>query len=374
MTRHIAHAMPFAELYDGLRAAKEKKLVSESRREDGLSLWVYSQSCVYDRAWDDITMAARGLILDPAAKRIVASPFPKFFNVGERADSLPALPFEVFTKLDGSLIVIWNHSGRWCASTKGSFRSDQAKWAQALLDRSDLSSLDVGVTYLAEYIGPSNRIVVRYPDDRLIPLAAYDAEGWELPRSALAQTAGRIGWGLVDTHAYGSVADLLAHTKTLPADEEGFVLRFENGLRVKIKGDEYLRIHRLVSDVTPLGIWRAMEAGDDRPALAKELPEEFLSDYERIIDLLGDKVSDLVSSVRAIADPLAALSDKEVGLRLAEFPEPARGLIFPYRKGGGDLLSGRARGAVFKHIRPTGNALAGYEPSSAMNRVAEENL
>ena len=373
MTRHIAHTLPFDALHDGLRAAQAKKLVSESRRDDGLSLWVYSQSCVYDRAWDDITMSARGLILDPAAKRIVATPFGKFFNASERPD-IPALPFEVFTKLDGSLIVLWHHGWKWNASTKGSFRSDQAKWAQAYIDGRDLSALTPGVTYLAEFVGPTNRIVVRYPEDGLSLLAAYDPYGYELPSIRVSETARDLGWPVAASHPFASITDLIAHTKSLPATEEGFVLRFENGLRLKVKGDEYLRIHRLVSEVTPLGIWRAMEAGDDMTALAKELPEEFRSDYERIADLLGDKVSDLTAAVRALAEPLAALSDKEVGLRLAEFPAVVRGLIFPYRKGAGNLMAGRARHAVFREIRPTGNSLPGYEASSAMNRVAEESL
>ena len=62
-------------------------------------------------------MLARGVILDPEAKRVVASPFPKFFNVGEKADSIPNLPFETFEKLDGSLIILFYHKGEWRTSS-----------------------------------------------------------------------------------------------------------------------------------------------------------------------------------------------------------------------------------------------------------------
>ncbi len=74
---------------------------------------------------------ARGLILDPDSKRVVAIPFTKSFNVGERADSSPDLPLETFEKLDGNLIFNFHHKGEWRCATKGSLGSKQAKWAAA---------------------------------------------------------------------------------------------------------------------------------------------------------------------------------------------------------------------------------------------------
>jgi RNA ligase len=60
-------------------------------------------------------------------------------------------------------------------------------------------------------------------------------------------------------------------------------------------------------------------------------------------------------------------------LRLGQFVDPVRSLIFPYRKTGGDLLSApRSRQVVFRHIRPTRNELPGYVPSSSVARLQEE--
>jgi RNA ligase len=83
-------------------------------------------------------------------------------------------------------------------------------------------------------------------------------------------------------------------------------------------------------------------------------------------------VDGIVTDTKALAQTLEGLSDKDVGLRLSEFPEHVRSLIFPYRKQGGDLLSGRTRQALFRSIRPTGNELDGYVPSYAMARVTDE--
>ncbi|MCE9564635.1 MAG: T4 RnlA family RNA ligase [Planctomycetes bacterium] len=369
---HPARMMPFDVLWDGLQKAKAEREVSENVGHDGLRLYCYSESTVYDRKWNDITMLARGVILDPESKRVVATPFPKFFNVGERLDSIPDLPFETFEKLDGSLIILFQHKGEWRTATKGSLGSDQAKWAAAWISNHDLSCLDPETTYLAEAIYPENRIVVHYHHTGLVLLGAYRGDGTEVSYTDLRGLGERLGWRIAKRHSFTAVSELLALAKTLPPTEEGFVLRFSNGLRLKVKGDEYCRIHRLVSRLTPLAMWEAMQAGDDLETIRRQLPEEFWQDFDTIIALLHQQIEDLIAEVTAEAELVAHLSDKDVGLRLSTFPDRVRRFIFPYRKNNGDLLSSRTRDLVFREIRPDANRLDGYRPSSAVNRVIDE--
>jgi RNA ligase len=361
--------MAFDDLWDGLQKAVAEKRVKENVGADGLRLYCYSESTVYDRAWDEITVLARGVILDPAAKRIVATPFPKFFNVGERLDSIPDLPFETFEKLDGSLIILFHHKGEWRCATKGSLGSAQAKWAKSWIDGHDLSVLDEGTTYLAEAIYPENRIVVHYADSGLFLLGGYRPDGSELGYAELSSVGSQLGWPVAKRHAFTAVSELLALAKTLPPSEEGFVLRFTDGLRLKVKGDEYCRIHRLVSGLTPLSMWEAMQAGDDLDAVRRQLPEEFWTDFDTIVAILQQHIADLVEAVKVEAEAVAHLPDKEVGLSLDTFPVEVRRFIFPYRKSDGDLMSGRTRDLVYRSVRPDGNRLEGYAPSSAVSRV-----
>lgn len=372
---HPARLIPYRDLRDGLREAVEKRLVFEQASGD-LRLYCYAPACVYDRAWTDVTLAARGLVLDVKREAVVATSFPKFFNHGERGEPIPDLGFDVFEKLDGSLIVIFYDQahGGWCCATKGSFRSDQAKAAARWLTDQNLSELRPGYTYLCEYVAPDNRIVVPYDRTELVLLGLYDEEGCEPLWPVVQATADRLGWRAAERHAFASIAELVSHAADLPATREGFVVRFTNGLRLKIKGDEYRRIHALISRVTPLALWEALAAGDDLTAIRRQLPEEFWVDFDAILSIIEGSVSDVIQAVVIEARNVANLSDKELGLRLAEYPEPIRGFLFPYRKSGGDLLSGRARQALFRAVRPTGNVLAGYRPSYAMNRVAEESI
>jgi RNA ligase len=82
------------------------------RKEHGhLALFHYSEECMYSKKWDEFTMMARGLIIDTTAMKLVATPFPKFFNYGEQANiTLPDEPFTAFIARRSLGIVFW-HNG-----------------------------------------------------------------------------------------------------------------------------------------------------------------------------------------------------------------------------------------------------------------------
>jgi len=369
---HPARSMDFADLYLGLASGVVEGTINKTDGPDGLQLFTYSQECVYGKKWDTFSLMARGLIVHRESQQVVATPFPKFFNVGEREGSLPNLPFETFEKLDGSLIILFHFNGQWRAATKGSFVSEQAEWAAKWIRNHDLSPLDTEATYLCEAIYPENRIVVSYDYSGLTLLAGYRGDGMELSFDAISSLGTAMGWRVAKRHSFNAVSELLSLAKTLPASQEGFVLRFDDGLRVKVKGDEYCRIHRLVSRVTPLAVWELLSAGDDPEEMRKQLPEEFWGDFDAIHGILIGQAERLAKSIAAEADAVAGLPDRDVGMRLDSFTEPVRRFIFPYRKNGGSLFTGKPRTMLFREVRPTGNRLEGYRPSSAVTRVLDE--
>lgn len=383
MTMHPARLMPFDELAAGLESACFGGLVRRTER-DGATLYCYSQTCVYDRVWTPITTLARGLILDHAARKVVATPFPKFFNVGENITSIPDLPFETFEKLDGSLIIIYWHRDCWKCATKGSLDSEQARWAQGQLQRANLLHLQPGYTYLCEAIYADNRIVVQYPYAGLVLLGAYNEAGLEIAYPSLRSIAHDIGWRVAQRYEYQHVSELVAKTKTLSAQEEGFVLRFSNGLRLKLKGESYCAVHRLISGCTPLALWEAMLTGTNLDAMRKQLPEEFWPDFDKIVGILGMRLATLLHQIDTAAASIAwdqDVTDKDIGLTLrARFPGPWADFVFHRRKKGSCLPPVSADGkvpsirrAVFNEVRPVGNRLEGYEPSAAVNRIQDDN-
>lgn len=387
MTRHPAHGVHFDDLLSGLE--QEVSAGTVATATDGqLTLYKYTETCAFEKRWTPFSLMARGLILDVESKRVVATTFEKFFNHGESSVPgvfavLPDEPFTVTEKVDGSLGIIFWHDGRWRVATRGSFKSTQAQWAQAWLKArgSDLvCRLIEGHTYLAEIIYPENRIVVPYDFDGLVLLGAYDHEGYEYSYEELAALSVASGVRVVGIqHAGASLDDLLGVARTLTGDQEGFVVRFASGLRIKIKGDEYCRIHKLVSRVTPIAVWEAMLACDDMAALERQLPEEFAKDFREIHRILTEALLRKSHLVSQAIERTSAMNDKDLGLYLQcrdhGLPADVARWVFPVRKHG--MVEVGAAGSVtrrrfFDSFRPTGNRLDGYSPSSAMNRFSEE--
>ncbi|EFC80085.1 T4 RnlA family RNA ligase [Parafrankia sp. EUN1f] len=240
-----------------------------------LDILTYTRTCQYKAEWDAITTRCRGLVVHRASGRVIARPFEKFFNYGEHLAGRPYAPplplhepFELFGKIDGSLAIIFHFDGKWHAASKGSFASEQALWAQRQLDLANTADLNPEVTYLAEMIYAENRIVVDYGLDGegLTFLAAIQSDGAELDYE---DTATRWPWGLsashwrdVDLPPLGEIAALATESRThrgrtvSGTEEEGYVVRFASGTRVKIKMADYVRLHRALTGTSARDVWR----------------------------------------------------------------------------------------------------------------------
>jgi RNA ligase len=343
------------------------------RKDHGdLALFHYSEECMYTKAWDDITLMARGLIIDTKALELVATPFPKFFNYGERLDhKLPEEPFIAFEKLDGSLGITFQHKDEWHMATKGSFTSTQAVEGLAMLRQVCTDGhLGRGFTYLFEIVGPWNRIIVPYAKSELVLLAAYDENHVEIVGGRLEIEARQCGVRLAKRHEGKTIDDLVEIAKALPRDDEGFVVRFESGYRVKIKGAAYVRAHKLASRVTPLGVYDALVANDDLQALRRELPEELWTDFDAIHALLWLKVLDRSEAIARALSLCEGRSVKEIGL-CKDVPENLKWAVFAKRNGKEIFTDPKLRRTFFEAFRPTGNVLKGYSPSNSLFRFQE---
>ena len=122
-----------------------------------LTIWNYSEKVQYESLWDDVTSQCRGLVTDDKGD-IVATPFKKFFNI-EEGKHTPTSEFDVYSKMDGSLGILFNYDGEWVMATRGSFTSDQAIKGMEMLSKYDYSRLNKGYTYLFEIIYDDTRIV-----------------------------------------------------------------------------------------------------------------------------------------------------------------------------------------------------------------------
>ncbi|RZU49951.1 RNA ligase [Krasilnikovia cinnamomea] len=323
-------------------------------------IYNYTEACQYAGAWTPVTLACRGLVVDESTGRVLARPFPKFFNHTEsHAPALrPDAPVAVTDKADGSLGVIYRDGDALAVATRGSFASDQAKHATALL-RSRYPGFvpPDGLTVLVEIVYPENRIVLDYAGlNDLILLGAV-----EIATGRSHGPAAVPGWPgpVVDAFGYATLAEALAAPPR--AGREGLVVHLtDTDERVKIKYAEYVRLHRLVTGLTPRTVWEVLAAGDDLEALTEPLPDEFHAWVRKVAAELTAAVDALSAEIEAeyariVANLPPGWSRREFAARAVRSPH--RGALFQ-RLDGKDYRPG-----LWQAVRPAGDRT---------NRVDEE--
>ncbi len=300
----------------------------------------YNQRAQFDWRWNAATMLCRGLIVDDVWN-VVSRPFPKFFSVDQLNGIVPVEPFEVFEKLDGSLGILYHVDGQPFIASRGSFTSEQAQRATAIYRRkySGINVDQSSSTYLFEIIYPENRIVVDYGEtEDLILLAVIDTKtGMERPLPD-------IGFPVVKRYDGFSQFDEIMATQD--GTREGFVVRFQSGQRVKIKFDEYKRLHKLLTGVSPKAIWELLRSGDDMAKAIERVPDEFFQWVRDTESALRQAFSSIELAART--DMRLSGTRKELAEHFIKCPYP--GLMFA-------MLDGKDYAdQIWRMIKPSGKA------------------
>lgn len=248
-----------------------------------------------------IRRECRGIKFDAVTGDIIARPFEKFFNVGERSDTIleaigDVTPTEITLKFDGSMVhgAIDNDGEVVLMTRKG--RTEEALKAEALLTddlrRFISDTHKIGSTAIFEFTSPDNRIVVPYDESSLTLLAVRNRTTGEYTEyAALTETARNYGVDYTLRVKPYPVRQLVELVRTWEV-EEGIVAVLPSGQRVKIKADAYVLKHR----------------AKDRLSREREVLELILDGKEDdLLPLLDDASRDAV--VRYASDVRFALSE-----------------------------------------------------------------
>jgi RNA ligase len=338
-----------------------------------LTIWNYSPRVQYERLWDDITIQCRGLVTNTKGE-IVARPFKKFFNYEEhKPEDLPNENFEVYEKMDGSLGIlfyyeeeltderrynIWFNNnyetgmerffdpnnlpdfdntyydptpktkGEWILATRGSFTSPQAIKGRELLEKYDYNRLAKDYTYLFEIIYPENRIVCNYDFEDLILLGMIHTKtGDEVnihndnnEDIRLKNLIKNLNIKVVTLYkTWGEGYDLLK--EEISNDREGYVIRFKNGFRMKIKGEEYIRLHRILTNISNRDIWEYLKDNKPFDELLEKVPDEFNNWVKETARDLTVRFENIEKDYREIFENLnnRNLSRKDFALRAKQY-------------------------------------------------------
>jgi RNA ligase len=242
-----------------------------------LSIYKYSQLCVFSRAWNETTLLCRGIVLDDLGNVVINS-FPKFFNHSE-GDGLQGyqirknagMAYTVTDKMDGSLIQVARYNGHLVISSSGSFTSPQAMKATELL-RGKEEYIEENWTYLFELIYPENRIVLNYGDKVSLTLLAMRH----------TETGNEAGFGLWPDDIFEAVTPLALTLDEIEIDlkrdafinKEGYIVKFADGHRVKMKYDRYCELHKTISGLSELSVWENLSNNVDIEKVLSHIPDE----------------------------------------------------------------------------------------------------
>ncbi len=254
--------------------------VRSNEHPDDNEMWIlnYTEKAAYEGHWNNVTLNCRGLIIGPFCD-ILARPFPKFFNYGQVGCPEIDLdePAIVSDKMDGSLGILYREkqSGKYAIATRGSFTSDQAIKATEILHTKYADFKPVpGWTYLFEIVYPENRIVCDYAGmEDLVFLSGVNIHTGESFDSCDAQHVWHWNGPKTEIFEYQTMREALA-AKPRPG-KEGFVVHLlDSDVRVKIKQEDYIRLHRIVTGLNARSVWQAMVDGTV-DELIEQVPDEF---------------------------------------------------------------------------------------------------
>ena len=277
-----------------------------------LTIWNYSEKVQYEGLWDEVTLQCRGLVTEDTTGKILVRPFKKFFNYEEviGKDVIPSKGDYVYIqeKMDGSLGILFNYEDQWIMATRGSFTSEQSiKGLEIVKSKYFLDSWAKEYAYLVEIIYPENRIVVDYGEEKIVFLSVVLNEWWKWDRTddtelhwstakMILHSNGIKEEHIVRTEQHSNFSDELYKSlkEKNETNKEGFVLRFQPGnFRMKIKFEEYVRLHKVMTNLSTTAVWEVLSNGGSMDDLLKDVPDEF---YQKIKEY-EDELSYLFNSI-----------------------------------------------------------------------------
>ncbi|NRA30560.1 MAG: hypothetical protein HRU11_09890 [Parvularculaceae bacterium] len=263
-------------------------------------------------------LQCRGLKFAPDDS-LLARPFHKFFNLGERQqlqDVDWSQPHVVLDKLDGSMIHPCMLSDRLVFMTRGGITDQANAAAKHATDGHQRLSKDLladGFTPIFEFTSPDNRIVLTYPEPTLTLVGVrHNQSGRYLLQPELEQL-GQV-YDIAVVKALGPIKDARAFLKEVrqARDVEGYVVAFDNGHRLKIKSDSYALKHKALSsdlsEKTVLAWVLKGELDDFLPLLSPAAAQHAKAYAEQVLR----RVDELAHEAREFAVKYAALSRKEL--------------------------------------------------------------
>jgi len=127
----------------------------------------------------------------------------------------------------------------------------------------------------------------------LVMLSVIETEnGWETPYRNMYNMYSNY-FTIVKMYELKNITNLLDLKKLEEDNREGFVVRFKDGFRVKVKFSEYIRLHGVLTNVSNLTIWEHLMNNYDFDSLLDRVPDEFYDWLQRTMKILQGNYNEI---------------------------------------------------------------------------------
>jgi T4 RnlA family RNA ligase len=282
----------------------------------------------------EIRRECRGLVFDKKTGKIISRRYQKFFNLGEIEETRNidlSKPHVILEKLDGSMISVIKHPETKelvCLTKMGI--TDTSKNADAFLQSKPhylkwcSDTLTQNITPIFEWCSRKNRIVIDYPEDRLVLTAMrHNHTGEYIPYDQMKKIANFFDIDCVKTVTLNNLEEVKSFL-----DMEGVVIRFDDGNMIKIKAEDYVLKHKtkesVIHEKTVIEIILKESLDDVLPLLD--------DDYRnKIVDFNDNLLRSLqftIAVIDAIFDLKSKLERKEFALSIQSADPYYKSILF----------------------------------------------
>ena len=330
---------------------------------------------------DSMYRECRSLVIDLVNDEIIASPFRKFFNMNETVQTMEdvvreriesARMLEITDKKDGSMQFARYYRGQ--IKLYGSMALDpNNSWRlkdgyTKLTDNIKKMIIEnANLTFIFEYISLADQHVVHYTEEGLFLLGIRDVDtGREFHYYEIEQMAQSYDVPMIEIQNK-TFDQILAEMKTLESDKaEGWVLNIigndingnEESLRLKIKGDQYVALHRMIDKISSINVVIKNVADDTYDDLFSKVPVNYRDRVQKIADQVFRYMRDTNAKIEEYYTEAPKGDKKEYMLWVdANIPRELRGNLrnkylnkpcHPIKKSNGGYKSAKEIGIIIE--------------------------
>ena len=219
----------------------------------------------FGAVWTKENLIYRSSLWDKDGHPVSLS-FKKFFNYDEKPDIFPApsnlTGAKLMEKLDGSTLIFSRYKGHTVIRTRGTVNARKqangyeidylCEKYKKFIEMLEIENPDV--SYVFEWLSPTNRIVLNYGDepDMVLTAIVLHPDYSYATQMALDRAATLYGLRRPRTFSYNSVEEMKSAVEVLK-DQEGLCVYYGNEQQIrKVKAASYLFLHRAKSEISSI--------------------------------------------------------------------------------------------------------------------------